>query len=101
MIPASQKPLGSARDQPQVDSKLYESLSSEGGNHSIIVHDGRVHRDGRTIYTNHSRFCLDGVFPQDASNEQVYKARLAMVTKDEVPKPSTWYNDIFYTLMLS
>jgi hypothetical protein len=38
-----------------VDEKLYESLSSEGGNHSIIVHDGRVHRDGRTIYTNHSR----------------------------------------------
>ena len=28
--------------QPQeIDSKLYESLSSEDGNHSIIVHDGR------------------------------------------------------------
>lgn len=66
-----------ARTRPlqlsEVDEKLYESLSSEGGNHSIIVHDGRVHRDGRTIYTNHSRFCLDGVFPQDASNLQVYQ----------------------------
>lgn len=66
-----------ARTRPlqnsEVDEKLYESLSSEGGNHSIIVHDGRVHRDGRTIYTNHSRFCLDGVFPQDASNVQVYQ----------------------------
>lgn len=53
-----------ARTRPlqlsEVDEKLYESLSSEGGNHSIIVHDGRVHRDGRTIYTNHSRlgFCF-------------------------------------------
>lgn len=66
-----------ARTRPlqeqEVDSKLYESLSSEGGNHSIIVHDGRVHRDGRTIYTNHSRFCLDRVFPQDASNPQVFE----------------------------
>ena len=64
--------------QPQeIDSKLYESLSSEDGNHSIIVHDGRVHRDGRTIYTNHSRFCLDGVFPQDASNQKVFQALLS------------------------
>ena len=68
-VMARTRPL---QDQ-ELESKLYESLSSEAGSTSIIVHDGRVHRDGRTIYTHHSRFCLDGVFPQDASNRQVFE----------------------------
>lgn len=57
-----------ARTRPlqeqEKDANLYESVSAESENNAIIVHDGRVHRDGRTIYTHHSRFCLDGVFPE-------------------------------------
>ena len=60
--------------QPQeVEDKLYESVSSENGNNAIIVHDGRVHRDGRTIYAVHSRFCLDAVFNERADNQEVFQ----------------------------
>ena len=63
-----------ARTRPLQETEHYESVSSELGNRSVIVHDGRVHRDGRTIYTNHSRFCLDQVFAQESSNLEVYQA---------------------------
>eukprot|EP00439_Symbiodinium_sp_Y106_P060919 s233_g9.t1 len=60
--------------QPQeLEDKLYESISSERGNNAIVVHDGRVHRDGRTIYAVHSRFCLDAVFHERADNQEVFE----------------------------
>ena len=60
--------------QPQeLEDKLYESISSERGNNAIVVHDGRVHRDGRTIYAVHSRFCLDAVFHKRADNQEVFE----------------------------
>ena len=65
-----------ARTRPlqsqELEDKLYESVSSEWGNNAIVVHDGRVHRDGRTIYAVHSRFCLDAVFNERASNQEVF-----------------------------
>ena len=65
-----------ARTRPlsEAEVPLYESVSSEGANRSVVVHDGRVHRDGRTIYTNHSRFCLDEIFAPDSSDAAVYRA---------------------------
>ena len=66
-----------ARTRPlqaqEVEDRLYESVSSECGNNAIVVHDGRVHRDGRTIYAVHSRFCLDAVFNERARNEEVFE----------------------------
>ncbi|CAE7288449.1 KIN13B [Symbiodinium sp. CCMP2592] len=60
--------------QPQeLEDKLYESISSERGNNAIVVHDGRVHRDGRTIYAVHSRFCLDAVFHERVDNQEVFE----------------------------
>mmetsp|Transcript_27620 Transcript_27620/g.62165 ORF Transcript_27620/g.62165 Transcript_27620/m.62165 type:complete len:648 (-) Transcript_27620:146-2089(-) len=60
--------------QPQEkEDKLYESLSAECGNNAVVVHDGRVHRDGRTIYAVHSRFCLDAVFNERAENQEIFE----------------------------
>lgn len=50
----------------------YGSLSTEDANNAVVVHDGRVHRDGRTLYMVHSRFCLDRVFGAAEPNEAVY-----------------------------
>lgn len=67
-IMARKRPL-----QPrEIEVSDYDSVSVEGANNSAIVHDGRVHRDGRTLYMVHSRFCLDRIFGEAASNAEVY-----------------------------
>eukprot|EP00931_Biecheleriopsis_adriatica_P049539 TRINITY_DN28663_c0_g1_i1.p1 TRINITY_DN28663_c0_g1~~TRINITY_DN28663_c0_g1_i1.p1 ORF type:complete len:663 (+),score=135.57 TRINITY_DN28663_c0_g1_i1:28-1989(+) len=61
--------------QPQeIEDARYNCLSSEAANNSVVVHDGRVHRDGRTLYTVHSRFCLDQIFGDGDGNEAVFEA---------------------------
>mmetsp|Transcript_55054 Transcript_55054/g.128806 ORF Transcript_55054/g.128806 Transcript_55054/m.128806 type:complete len:659 (-) Transcript_55054:114-2090(-) len=50
----------------------YDSVSIEGKNNAVVVHDGRVHRDGRTLYMVHSRYCLDRIFSEVESNARVY-----------------------------
>mmetsp|Transcript_86503 Transcript_86503/g.253191 ORF Transcript_86503/g.253191 Transcript_86503/m.253191 type:complete len:629 (-) Transcript_86503:101-1987(-) len=50
----------------------YGALSTEDSNNALVVHDGRVHRDGRTLYMVHSRFCLDRVYGAGETNEAVY-----------------------------
>lgn len=54
------------------EAGTYDSISVEGANSSTIVHDGRVHRDGRTLYMVHSRFCLDRIFGEADTNTEVY-----------------------------
>mmetsp|Transcript_16217 Transcript_16217/g.50920 ORF Transcript_16217/g.50920 Transcript_16217/m.50920 type:complete len:336 (+) Transcript_16217:41-1048(+) len=65
-----------ARKRPLLPSereaRLYDTLSTEGANNAVVVHDGRVHRDGRTLYMVHSRFCLDRIFGASESNDTVY-----------------------------
>jgi len=65
-----------ARQRPLLPGECkagaYGCISREGTNNAIVVHDGRVHRDGRTLYMVHSRFCLDRVFGADDSNDAVY-----------------------------
>merc|ERR1719221_1654640 len=65
-----------ARKRPllatEVEAGDYDSVSTEWANNSVVIHDGRVHRDGRTLYMSHSRFCLDRVFCETASNDEVY-----------------------------
>merc|ERR1719282_657646 len=65
-----------ARKRPllaeELESNEYDSLSIEGTNNSVVVHDGRVHRDGRTLYMVHSRFCCDRVFSEVTDNNIVY-----------------------------
>lgn len=61
--------------QPEeLEDTLYESGSLEEANKSVVVHDGRVHRDGRTLYSQHSRFCLDQVFGKKHGNSDVFTA---------------------------
>mmetsp|Transcript_18425 Transcript_18425/g.39398 ORF Transcript_18425/g.39398 Transcript_18425/m.39398 type:complete len:718 (+) Transcript_18425:100-2253(+) len=50
----------------------YDCISIEGKNNSVVVHDGRVHRDGRTLYMSHLRFCLDRIFSEHTDNRSVY-----------------------------
>jgi len=47
-------------------------LTTEVGNNAIVSHDGRVHRDGRTLYLVHSRFHLDHVFASTHGNKEVF-----------------------------
>lgn len=65
-----------ARKRPlqadELESGEFDSLSVEAGNNAAVVHDGRVHRDGRTLYMVHSRFCLDRVFGESEGNDVVY-----------------------------
>lgn len=65
-----------ARKRPlqprELEAGAYDSMSVEDANSAVIVHDGRVHRDGRTLYMSHSRFCLDRVFGEAAGNDAVY-----------------------------
>lgn len=65
-----------ARKRPLQDDEIlggeFDSLSVEAGNNAAVVHDGRVHRDGRTLYMVHSRFCLDRVFGESEGNDVVY-----------------------------
>mmetsp|Transcript_59963 Transcript_59963/g.111186 ORF Transcript_59963/g.111186 Transcript_59963/m.111186 type:complete len:662 (-) Transcript_59963:160-2145(-) len=65
-----------ARKRPvQAEEKeigQYDSVSIEGKNNAVVVHDGRVHRDGRTLYMVHSRYCLDRIFSEVESNARVY-----------------------------
>ena len=50
----------------------YDCITVEHGNDSVVTHDGRVHRDGRTLYIVHSRFCLDKVFGVEDDNDKVF-----------------------------
>jgi len=65
-----------ARKRPLLESEReageYDSISIEDNNNAVITHDGRVHRDGRTLYMSHSRFCLDRVFDETEGNDVVY-----------------------------
>eukprot|EP00930_Biecheleria_cincta_P017554 TRINITY_DN13919_c1_g1_i1.p1 TRINITY_DN13919_c1_g1~~TRINITY_DN13919_c1_g1_i1.p1 ORF type:complete len:687 (-),score=124.30 TRINITY_DN13919_c1_g1_i1:15-1991(-) len=67
-----------ARTRPlqpeELEDDCYESGSIEEANKSVVVHDGRVHRDGRTLYSQHSRFCLDKVFGEKHDNNDVFRA---------------------------
>lgn len=68
-VMARKRPL-----QPQeLEADQYDSVSVEGRNNAVVVHDGRVHRDGRTLYTVHSRFCLDRIFGESECNGTVYE----------------------------
>lgn len=68
-VMARKRPL-----QPEeIEAGTYDSISVEGANSSVIVHDGRVHRDGRTLYMVHSRFSLDRLFGEAATNAEVYE----------------------------
>eukprot|EP00929_Paragymnodinium_shiwhaense_P043020 TRINITY_DN22171_c0_g1_i1.p1 TRINITY_DN22171_c0_g1~~TRINITY_DN22171_c0_g1_i1.p1 ORF type:complete len:708 (+),score=161.29 TRINITY_DN22171_c0_g1_i1:77-2200(+) len=58
--------------QDEVEAEAYDSVSTENSNNAVVVHDGRVHRDGRTLYMSHSRFCLDRIFQEKDDNEVVY-----------------------------
>lgn len=70
-----------ARKRPLQNQELkageYDSVSIEGRNNAVVVHDGRVHRDGRTLYTVHSRFCLDRIFSEVEENITVYREAAA------------------------
>jgi hypothetical protein len=68
-IMARKRPLQPA----ECEDGAYDSISIEGANSATIVHDGRVHRDGRTLYMVHSRFCLDRIFGEHDSNSDVYE----------------------------
>mmetsp|Transcript_68968 Transcript_68968/g.121969 ORF Transcript_68968/g.121969 Transcript_68968/m.121969 type:complete len:661 (-) Transcript_68968:87-2069(-) len=57
----------------ELDDDGYPCVSSEGANNAVVVHDGRVHRDGRTLYTQHSRFCVDRIFSEWETNDDVYE----------------------------
>jgi len=71
-IMARKRPL-----QPQeLEAQAYDSISVEGENNAAVVHDGRVHRDGRTLYMTHSRFCVDRIFDERDSNADVYAEAL-------------------------
>lgn len=63
----------------------YDSLTPEHGNHSVVVHDGRVHRDGRSLYLVHSRFSLDRVFCQGADNDEVFQEVLLPLLQRVLP----------------
>lgn len=54
------------------EASAYASLSTEDENNAMVVHDGRVHRDGRTLYMVHSRFCLDRVFGAEEPTRELY-----------------------------
>jgi len=62
-----------ARKRPLLPQEAYHCVSTEGKNNSVVVHDGRVHRDGRTLYMSHSRFCLDRIFNEMDDNATVYR----------------------------
>mmetsp|Transcript_45086 Transcript_45086/g.97944 ORF Transcript_45086/g.97944 Transcript_45086/m.97944 type:complete len:646 (-) Transcript_45086:30-1967(-) len=66
-----------ARKRPlqenEVEAGAYDSVTCEGINNAVVVHDGRVHRDGRTLYMSHSRFCLDRVFSENHGNDAIYE----------------------------
>lgn len=68
-VMARKRPLS----EQEMEAKQYDSLSMEQENRAVIIHDGRVHRDGRTLYTVHSRFCLDRVFNEDEKTATVYE----------------------------
>eukprot|EP00928_Gymnodinium_smaydae_P013914 TRINITY_DN15045_c1_g1_i4.p1 TRINITY_DN15045_c1_g1~~TRINITY_DN15045_c1_g1_i4.p1 ORF type:complete len:670 (-),score=146.66 TRINITY_DN15045_c1_g1_i4:880-2847(-) len=71
-------------DEASLDASkvtAYECVSVEGANRSVVVHDGRVHRDGRTLYMAHSRFCLDRVFNERADNQTVYAGSMPPLLK--------------------
>jgi len=58
-------------------------VTSEVSNNAIVSHDGRVHRDGRTLYLVHSRFHLDRVFGAQHGNNSVFDACTPLVEHSE------------------
>lgn len=76
-VPSAEAPFRVlARQRPllpgESEAGAYGCISREATNNAVVVHDGRVHRDGRTLYMVHSRFCLDRVFGAGDSNDAVY-----------------------------
>lgn len=71
-VMARKRPLLSVEGQ----ASAYDCVSIEGKNNAAVVHDGRVHRDGRTLYMTHSRFCLDRIFSEADDNTCIYTEAL-------------------------